>query len=47
VGEPIERTTVYVAILFALGVEYLNFRRRRNLQRRRGDDHVLPGQEGL
>ena len=47
VGEPIERTTVYVAILFALGVEYLNFRRRRNLQRRQGDDHVLPGQEGV
>jgi predicted tellurium resistance membrane protein TerC len=47
IGEPIERITVYVAIIFALGVEYLNFRRRRNLQRRQGDDHVLPGQEGL
>ena len=47
IGEPIERTTVYVAIMFALGVEYLNFRRRRNMQRRQGDDHVLPGQEGV
>jgi predicted tellurium resistance membrane protein TerC len=47
VGEPIERTTVYVAILFALGVEYLNFRRRRNLQRRGGGNEVLPGREGL
>ncbi len=47
VGEPIERTTVYVAIVFALGVEYLNFRRRRNLQRRRGEQGVIPGQEGL
>ncbi|NLE21705.1 MAG: TerC family protein [Actinobacteria bacterium] len=47
VGEPIERTTVYVAIVFALGVEYLNFRRRRNLQRRGGGKGVIPGQEGL
>jgi predicted tellurium resistance membrane protein TerC len=47
IGEPIERTTVYVAILFALGVEYLNFRRRRNMQRRGGDDEVLPGGEGV
>ena len=45
VGEPISRTTVYVAILFALGVEYLNFRRRRNMERR--GQHVVPGQEGL
>jgi hypothetical protein len=47
IGEPIERTTVYVAILFALGVEYLNFRRRRNMQRRGGGDEVLPGGEGV
>jgi predicted tellurium resistance membrane protein TerC len=47
VGEPIERTTVYVAILFALGVEYLNFRRRRNLQRLGGGNEILPGREGL
>lgn len=45
IGEPISRTTVYVAILFALGVEYLNFRRRRNMERR--GQHVIPGQEGL
>ena len=47
VGEPIERTTVYVAILFAVGVEYLNFRRRRNLQRGGRDDEILPGGEGV
>ena len=48
IGEPIERTTVYVAILFALGVEYLNFRRRRNLQRRGGGEYdILPGGEGV
>jgi len=34
VGEEIDRTVVYFAILFSLGVEYLNFRRRRNLERR-------------
>ncbi len=34
VGEEIDRTVVYFAILFALGVEYLNFRRRRNMERR-------------
>jgi len=34
-----------VAIVFALGVEYLNFRRRRNLQRK--GEHVTPGEEGL
>jgi predicted tellurium resistance membrane protein TerC len=34
VGEDIDRTVVYFAILFSLGVEYLNFRRRRNLERR-------------
>jgi predicted tellurium resistance membrane protein TerC len=45
VGEPIDRTIVYVAILFAVGVEYLNYRRRRNLQRRGGG--VIPGQEGV
>jgi len=45
IGEPISRTTVYVAIMFALGVEYLNFRRRHNLER--SGDHVVPGQEGV
>ena len=45
VGEPIDRTIVYVAILFAVGVEYLNYRRRRNLERRGGG--VIPGQEGV
>ena len=45
IGEPISRTTVYVAIMFALGVEYLNFRRRRNMERK--GQHVTPGQEGL
>jgi predicted tellurium resistance membrane protein TerC len=34
VGEEVDRNIVYAAILFALGVEYLNFRRRRNLERR-------------
>lgn len=32
-GEEIERTYVYFAILFSLGVEALNFRRQANLQR--------------
>ena len=45
IGEPVSRSTVYVAILFALGVEYLNFRRRKNMERR--GQHVVPGQEGL
>jgi len=45
IGEPIERTTVYVAIIFALGVEYLNFRRRRNMQRK--GEKITPGCEGL
>ena len=45
VGEPVSRTTVYVAILFALGVEYLNFRRHKNLERR--GEHVVQGQEGI
>jgi len=34
VGEEVDRTIVYFAILFSLAVEYLNFRRRRNLERR-------------
>lgn len=34
VGEEVDRTVVYFAILFSLAVEYLNFRRRRNLERR-------------
>ncbi len=45
VGKPIDRTTVYVAITFALLVEYLNFRRRKNLQRK--GECVTPGEEGL
>ena len=32
-GQEIDRTYVYVAILFSLGVEALNFRRQRNLAR--------------
>jgi predicted tellurium resistance membrane protein TerC len=35
-GQQIDRTYVYVAILFSLGVEALNLRRQRNLERRRG-----------
>jgi predicted tellurium resistance membrane protein TerC len=35
-GTHIERGYVYAAILFALGVEMLNFRRRRNLEERGG-----------
>jgi predicted tellurium resistance membrane protein TerC len=34
-GQHVDRNLVYAAILFALAVEYLNFRRRRNLARRR------------
>ncbi len=34
VGEEVDRTVVYFAILFSLGVEALNFRRRRNVERR-------------
>lgn len=45
VGEPVDRTIVYVAIVFALAIEYLNFRRQRNLARR--GRHVTPGQEGV
>jgi predicted tellurium resistance membrane protein TerC len=45
IGEPISRTTVYVAIMFSLGVEYLNFRRRRNMER--DGRHVHVGEEGL
>ncbi len=33
-GQEIERTYVYVAILFALGVEALNFRRQANLAKK-------------
>jgi predicted tellurium resistance membrane protein TerC len=33
VGEEVDRTVVYFAILFSLGVEALNFRRRRNMER--------------
>jgi predicted tellurium resistance membrane protein TerC len=32
-GREVDRTYVYFAILFSLGVEALNFRRRKNLQR--------------
>lgn len=35
VGEEIDRTYVYVALLFSLGVEALNFRRQKNLQRQK------------
>jgi predicted tellurium resistance membrane protein TerC len=33
-GQEIDRTYVYVAILFSLGVEALNFRRQRNLAKK-------------
>lgn len=45
IGEPVSRTTVYVAILFALGVEYLNYRRHRNMERK--GKSVAPGREGI
>lgn len=47
VGEEVDRTVVYFAILFSLAVEYLNFRRRRNLERRtpQSGDAALVGQE--
>ncbi len=35
-GRHIERGYIYAAILFSLGVEALNFRRRANLERERG-----------
>lgn len=36
-GEEIERSYVYFAILFSLGVEALNFRRQANLKRERAE----------
>jgi predicted tellurium resistance membrane protein TerC len=36
-GREIERTYVYVAILFSLGVEALNFRRQANMERKKAE----------
>jgi len=35
-GDEIERAYVYFALIFSMGVEALNFRRRKNLQRQQG-----------
>ena len=40
VGEEVDRTVVYFAILFSLGVEALNFRHRRNVERRAAEPAV-------
>ena len=45
IAEPVSRTTVYVAIFFALSVEYLNYGQHRN--RERQGKTLLPGQEGV
>ena len=37
-GHEFDRTYVYVAILFALAVEALNFRRQRNLERQEAEE---------
>lgn len=42
-GEEIERSYVYFAILFSLGVEALNFRRQANLERRK----AIEGSSGI